>query len=153
MTIMSKRKGLIRLLIVITVLAFGFGAHVDTGPFTWLYKNMDFKDIANRATFELSEEESCKAGKISNFQIEGVKNDPIYLICDTKNEGTCKSMKECSGLERYAKTIGGEVVGKGIDLQVLTHEKITSELNLVKTKLLFDMLQERAVIGFNYAIE
>ena len=150
---MNIRKGLIRLALVATVLAFGSGAYFDTGPVTWLYESEDYKDIANRATFELSEQKSCKAGKINYFEPEGNNNNPIYLICDTENEGACKSMKECSGLERYAQAIGKDAIGKGIVIQSLTYDKISSELNLVKTERLFGMLKERAVSGFQNVIE
>jgi hypothetical protein len=144
---------LIRLALVATVLAFGSGAYFDTGPATWLYESEDYKDISSRAAFELSEWKNCKTGKITYFEPEGVPNKPIYLICDTQNEGACKSMKECSGLERYAQAIGKDAVGKGIDIQSLTNNKIESELNLVKTERLFGMLKERAVSGFHNVIE
>jgi len=150
---MNIRKGLIRLALVATVLAFGSGAYFDTGPVTWLYENEDYKDIASRATFELSEQKNCKAGKITYFQPEGASNNPIYLICDTQNESACKSMEECGGLERYAQAIGKNAIGKGVDIQSLTHDKIASELNLVKTERLFGMLKERAVSGFHNVIE
>jgi hypothetical protein len=150
---MNIRKGLIRLALVATVLAFGSGAYFDTGPVTWLYENEDYKDIASRATFELSEEKNCKTGKITYFQPEGEPGKQIFLICDTKNDGACKSMKECSGLERYAQTIGKDAIGKGIDIESLTREKITSELNLIKTERLLGMLEERAINGFYNMIE
>jgi hypothetical protein len=150
---MNIRKGLIRLSLVATVLAFGSGAYFDFSPSTWLYENEDYTDIASRATFELSEQKNCKTGKISYFQLEGEPNNPIYLICDTQNEGTCKSMKDCSGLEKYAQVIGKDAIGKGVDIQSLTQAKIKSELNLIKTERFFDMFKERALSGFYNVIE
>jgi len=150
---MNIRKGLIRLSLVATVLAFGSGAYFEFSPSAWLYEKEDYEDIASRATFELSEQKSCQTGKIRYFQQEGEPNIPIYLICDTTNEGSCKSMKECSWLERYAQTIGKDAIGKGIDLQSLTSNKIESELNLIKTQRLLDMFKEKAMNGFYNTIE
>ena len=150
---MNISKGLIRLSLVATVLAFGSGAYFEFSPSTWLYEKEDYEDIASRATFELSEQKNCQAGKISYFQEEGELKNPIYLICDTKNEGSCKSMKECSWLERYAQTIGKDAIGKGIDLQSLTGNKIESELNLIKTQRLIGMFKEKVTNGFYNVIE
>lgn len=150
---MNIRKGLIRLALVATVLAFGSGAYFDFSPSTWLYESEDYKDIASRAAFELSEQKNCKTGIIGYFQLEDEPGKQIFLICNTQNDGTCKSMKECSGLERYAQTIGKDGIGKGIDIQSLTREKITSELNLIKNERLLGMLEERATNGFYNVIE
>jgi len=144
---MNYKKGIPRLLVVISVLVFFLGYFLDFSGTEYLhYDAQEMTEISRIATKELSNSE-CRGGELSFWEEAGNPTKYDFIVHQSKPEPHF-SPSECPFLRKYAAILGKEVIEKNrIMVAELTPQIIEKNIAAARKQTLWEIFLDRSYNG------